>query len=248
MSGIHTVYRKSIGTNFVEVESKIYLPVTCYCRENSPVNSGYNGAFPEFFHGFYKGSSYGLDIGIMYRNGSYRLFFYSYKNTQSTQWFTSSKTFNIGDTYESRLFTLKSFFQNGYLVTRCYNSSGTLVASLDVFLEPAAYASMSQGCTINREMCLALNKNSAGEYTLPAPCYFSQAKWTQTKMKTASGTVVAMTNSNTTTQHGKKDNGTPDNTYAKNDSLNVMEGGYVADVATATFDKEHEPYKVKPIS
>lgn len=246
MSGIHTVYRKSTGTNFVGVESKIYLPATCVCRENNPTSSGYNGAFPEFFHGFYKGSSYGLDIGIIYKSGSYRLFFYSYANTQSTQWFTSSQTFNVGSTYDSRLFTLKSYFQDGYLITRCYNSSGTVVASLDVFLNSTAYASMSQGCTINREMCLAINKDSAGNINVPASCYFSQAKWTQTKMTTTSGSVVAMTNSNTTTQHGKVDSGTPTSTYAKQDSLGVTESGYVADVATATFDKS--TYPVKAIS
>lgn len=245
MGGIHTLYRKSTGSNFVAVESNIYLPVSCANRDNSPTGSGQNGAFPEFFHGFYKGSSYGLDIGIIYKNGAYYLAFYSYANTQPTQWFTSKNSFNVGSTYASRLFTLKSYFQDGYLVTRCHNSSGTLVASLDVKLTTAAYESMSQGCTINREMCLAINPNASGKFELPAECYFSQAKWTQTKMTTVSGTEVAMTNSNTTTLHGKIDNGLDEKVletvYAKNIRQGIMEGNYVADVATATFDKSNHP-------
>lgn len=241
MGGIHTLYRKSTGANFVAVESKIYLPASCANRDNSPTSSGQNGASPEFFHGFYKGSTYGLDIGIIYKNGAYYLAFYSYANTQPTKWFTSKNSFNVGSTYASRQFTLKSHFQDGYLVTRCYNSSNTLVASLDVKLTTAAYNSMSQGCTINREMCLAINPDASGNINVPANCYFSQAKWTQTKMTTASGNVVAMTNSNTTTLHGKVDAGTPTSTYDKRILSGVMESGYVADVATATFNKTSYP-------
>lgn len=223
------------------------MPVSCANRDNSPTGSGQNGAFPEFFHGFYKGSSYGLDIGIIYKNGAYYLAFYSYANTQPTQWFTSKNSFNVGSTYASRLFTLKSYFQDGYLVTRCHNSSGTLVASLDVKLTTAAYESMSQGCTINREMCLAINPDASGKCKFPADCYFSQAKWTQTKMTTVSGTEVAMTNSNTTTLHGKIDNGTlesgvsVEDVYADKIRQGIMEGNYVADVATATFELTKHP-------
>ena len=65
-------------------------------------------------------------------------------------------------------------------------------------------------------------------------------------MKTASGTVVAMTNSNTTTQHGKKDNGTPTNTYLSSDPVCVMEGGYMADVGSASFSEA--AYVPQPIS
>lgn len=242
MGGVHTAYRKSSSANYVAVESTIVLPQTSYCRENNA--DATNGAFPEFFHGFYKGSIYGLDIGIGYKNGSYRLFFYSYANTQSTQWFESNAFALTSD----RTYTLKTYFSGGYLITRCMNSSGTVVASLDVYLQPEAYTSMSQGCTINRELCIAINPSVKGgsSYTVPARAYFSQTKFTKTKMTTNTGSTVYMTTSNTTTQHGKIDNGTPTTTYESATRLNIMENGtYVADVATATFDKAN--IKVSPI-
>ena len=247
MSGVHTAYRKTTGTNFVEVQSTIILPTTIVYRENNPVSSGYNGAFPEFFHGFYKGDSYGLDAGILKKNGAYRLFFNSYPNTQSTGWFTSDP-FDVGTSLSSRTFTLRSFFSNGYLCTRCLNSNNIEVAALDVYLTTAAYNSMSQGCTINRELTLAINADSSGNYNFPADCYFSQTKITNTLLTTASEAQVKMNLNNTTTQHGKVD---PEltsiwktietNYYAKDGSFGVMEGDYVADVATATFNKGDYP-------
>ena len=248
MSGVHTAYRKTTGTNFVEVQSTIILPTTIVYRENNPVSSGYNGAFPEFFHGFYKGDSYGLDAGILKKNGAYRLFFNSYPNTQSTGWFTSDP-FDVGTSLSSRTFTLRSFFSNGYLCTRCYNSNNVEVAALDVYLTTAAYNSMSQGCTINRELTLAINADSLGNINIPANCYFSQTKIPNTLLTTASGAQVKMNLNNTTTQHGKLDpamqiNGVPDLLelhYDKRISVGVMEGDYVADVATATFNKDDYP-------
>lgn len=252
MSGIHVAYRKSTGTNFNQVESTIVLPTNCTYRDNRAVTVGntvkyYDGAFPEFFHGFYQGSTYGLDIGILYQAGVYKLFLYCYANVASQvdsngnkiTWYTSSKTFApASSSTTDRTFTLKSYFANGYLVTRCYNSSGTVVASLDVYLNPTAYAAMNNnGCTINREMCLAINKNENGTCTFPAGVSFTSTKFTKTKMTTVSGTVVAMTASNTTTNHGKRDSGCDKTTTAAYYSGNVTsttENGYNADTAYAS--------------
>ncbi len=252
MSGIHVAYRKSTGKNFNQVESTIVLPTNCTYRANRAVTVGgtvkyYDGAFPEFFHGFYQGSTYGLDIGILYQAGVYKLFFYCYANVASQvdssgnkiTWYTSSKSFvPASSSTIDRTFTLKSHFENGYLVTRCRNSSGATVASLDVYLNPTAYTAMNNnGCTINRELCLAINKNEKGTCTFPAGVSFTNTKFTKTKMTTVNGTIIEMTASNTTTNHNKRDTGCEiaiTQPYYNGNTVPTTENGYIADTAYAS--------------
>lgn len=251
MSGIHVAYRKSKGTNFNAVESTIVLPKMCTYRPNRVVSGKYcDGVFPEFFHGFYQASTYGLDIGILYQAGGYKLFFFSYPNVvvkktdgSRVTWYVSKQTFlPASEAMEDRTFTLKSYFANGYLVTRCLNAKGDKAASLDVFLNTAAYADMKKkGCTINREMCLAVNKNEKGTCTFPADASFSATKFTKTKMTAVDGTVVAMNLDNSITLHNKRDSGCEEaatkNCYSGGVTASVLEGSCAADVAEANLNK-----------
>ena len=77
---------------------------------------------------------------------------------------------------------------------------------------------------INRELCVAINKDENGKINLSVDCYFSQTKFTNTKMKTVSGEIIKMNISNTTTQHGKLD---PD-----------MTTGTTTTVINANYDKK----------
>lgn len=251
MSGIHVVYRKSKGNNFNAVESTIVLPKVCTCRSNHVVANKYcDGAFPEFFHGFYQASTYGLDIGILYQKDGFKLFFFSYPNVvvkktdgSRVTWYVSKQTFlPASEAMEDRTFTLKSYFANGYLVTRCFDAKGNKVASLDVFLNTAAYAALkNKGCTINREMCIAINKNEKGTCTFPAEVSFSAAKFTKTKLTTVDGTIVAMNLENTITLHNKRDAGCEEvatkDCYSGGVTASVLEGIYAADVAEANLNK-----------
>jgi hypothetical protein len=232
MAGIHTAYRQTNYYNFVAVSSELTLPTVYGCREND-YNSK-NGAFPEFFHGFYDSHNYGLDIGVIYKGGRFRLAFWSYHNTQPTQWFTSSG-FRVPS---NRRVILSSYFKNGYLVTRCKDTHGKVLACLDVKLTTKAYNVLSNGCYINREMVIAMNKNSDGKFEVPASAYFKNSKFSRTTLTNSHGQYIALTKYNSNTRKtGKVDPATPNKTYDYDISLNIMEHGYVTDIASATMDK-----------
>jgi len=241
MGGIHTVYRKTTDHNIIGVKSILTLPTGCEFRKNTVVgNSSYNGAFPEFFHGFYSTSSYGLDIGIIYK-GDFNLFFYSFANTQSSQWFEST-SFTVPN---NRIIELESWFENGYLATRCRDSEGKDLKSLDVYLTPEAYESMSKnGCTVYREMCLAVNQDSNGQFNMPANCRFINAKWDKTILTSNSNEKINLTKYNSSnSENNALDSGMPSNvdSYYGKSIKAVMDSEFVVDMASATLDKLELP-------
>ena len=244
MSGIHTIFRQSTSTSIISISSTLYLPKTTHYRKNVYENGIYkDGAFPEFFHGFYKGSQpYGLDAGVLYGEDGVRLFFFSYAETQATQRFISDNEIVVPT---NRMVTLKSWFENGNLCTRACDGSGNVLCKLDVPLIRAAYNAMTSGCSVNREMCLAMNTRC----TMPAPAYFSQTKFTDTIMCTKNGSEVKMSADNSTLKVNRVDLGVPSNYknyYAEKHLTATEVGGFIADVATATADKSQ--YPVSPIA
>lgn len=233
MGGVHVLYRKTNASTYVAANSTLYLPSTCYCRNN---NSSYEyGAFPEFFHGLYYGS-YGLDSGIGYKDGGFRILFWCNEYTASTQ---SGESAAFSRPTNGQV-VLRSYLSNGKLCTRVETTSGSTLASLDMTLISAAYTRLSAGCTINREATIAMN----APYTLPAPAYYSQFKFTNTTLTTVSGSYVALSTSNSYIYVKNKNDDLPSSYtsyYASNLLESVMEGNYVADVSTATMNKSTYP-------
>lgn len=69
-----------------------------------------------------------------------------------------------------------------------------MICDLDVWITLDAFNAMSSGCTINREMTLAVNnRKSTGKVELPANCYFSMAEFTDSRLIMRSGQEVRMT-------------------------------------------------------
>jgi hypothetical protein len=78
MGGIHVASRVSDEHNYVVAGSKLVLPSTADIKGIPNTSSGYGSVVPSFFHGFYKHTgTYGLDAGIFYANGVYRIFVFS---------------------------------------------------------------------------------------------------------------------------------------------------------------------------
>lgn len=242
MGGVHTVFRQTNAYNIVRTYSILYLPQKIACREN---NSQYlNGAFPEFFQGFYRGSEkQGLDAGLIYKNGTYYLCFWSYKETNATQWYEKP----LSSVPADRIVTLETWFQDGYACTRARDSKGIKLAALDVYLIPDAYHDMSTyGCSANREICIAANpeKEKPPVYVFPAKAYFGMTKFSDSKVTNTAGTVSVLSSSNSTVTYDRPDWGMPKNwedTYDSDQMAVTEDGGYIADVATATFDKKDCP-------
>lgn len=247
MGGVHTVFRQTKAYNIVRTYSILYLPQKVSCRENN--SQDLNGAFPEFFQGLYRGSeTNGFDAGIVYKEGTYYLCFWSYKETNATQWYDKP----LSSVPADRIVTLETWFQDGYACTRARSSNGTILAKLDVYLIPDAYHAMSTyGCSANREICIAVNPKikSPAEYEFPAQAYFSMTKFSDSKVTNTAGTVSVFSSSNSTVQYNRADVGMPKNwedTYDSDHMAVTEAGGYIADVATATFDKEK--YPITPLS
>lgn len=242
MGGIHVCERTTSNDDYIYVaaQSQLYLPTVLHSRPNHA--DGTNGAFPEFIHGFYVGG-YGLDIGLVYRS-SWSLDFFSYATVYPDQ-AEQSPSFEI----PAWNVMLKTYFENGHLIAQCTSEDGSRIyGDLSVKITADSYRRYQSGSQINREMLLAMNKGDNGSYNLPADAYYSQAKFTNTTLTTSSGSYVFMTSENSYPRYNKPDPDMPSVTGSyDSDTRSVTEfGKYVADVTTATLDKNK--YQITPIS
>lgn len=243
MGGIHVCERTTNDDIYVAAQSQLYLPTVLHSRPNEA--DGTNGAFPEFIHGFYVGDDYGLDIGLVYRS-SWSLDFFSYATVYPGK-AEQSPSFEI----PAWNVMLKTYFEGGQLVAQCTSEDGSRVyGELHVDITGDSYQGILSGSRVNREMLLAMNSDGAHppQYHLPAEAYYSQAKFTNTTLTTASGSYVFMTSENSYPRYNRPDPDMPSVTsWYDSDTRSVTEfGKYVADVTTATLDKEK--YSITPIS
>jgi hypothetical protein len=247
MSGVHSIFRATNTAVYTAASTTILLPDVVAYRSN---DANYkNGAFFEVFHGFYKGN-YGLDIGIIYDDKGFRLVCGSLAGTASSTWMDKDDNGNFlllnakpGDTV-----VLNTSLVNGYIKADCLKN-GTLLNSISFYLNEAAYNTLLAGSYVNREICIAINKNAAGVIEPYGNCYFRKCKASKTTLTTASGTYVAMNSSNSNvTNNGKPDDPACLTSYADEITTNQMDGNFVWDQATATFNKRDWPIsKIKTL-
>lgn len=245
MGGIHVCERTTSDYDYIYVaaQSQLYLPTVLHSRPNHA--DGTNGAFPEFIHGFYVGVDYGLDIGLVYRS-SWSLDFFGYTAVYPDQ-AKQSPPFEI----PAWTVMLKTYFESGQLIAQCTSEDGSRVyGELHVDITGDSYRRYQSGSQINREMLLAMNPDQpkGTHYNLPADAYYSQSKFTNTTLTTASGSYVFMTSENSYPRYDRPDPDMPSVTGSyDSDTRSVTEfGKYVADVTTATLDKNK--YQITPIS
>ena len=238
--GVHTLFRATNAASYKAASTTILLPDVVAYRSND-VNYK-NGAFFEVFHGFYKGN-YGLDMGILYDANGFRMFCGSLSGTAASTWIDKDAngnflTFNArpGDTI-----VLNTTLVNGYIKADVLKG-GNQIKSISYYLNATAYNALAAGSFINREVTIAVNKNSAGAIEPYGNCYFRNCKVSKTTLTTASGSYVAMntTNSNNI-NNGKLDDPVSGTSYDDEIITNIMDGNFVWDQATATFNKRDWP-------
>lgn len=175
--------------------SKLVLPERIGMRPNDGGDK--NGAFPEFIHGFYHNN--GLDAGLLYStsidpNGGYYLFVNG--NPGVCDWAQNNTKIPLPT---NRTVYLYSHLQGGEICNEVYSDRelNNRLSYLNATIYPDAYKLMINGCTINREMTLAVNKRiSTNDYELPAECYFSATEFTESRSYTTRNSAVRMTADN----------------------------------------------------
>lgn len=189
-NGQHIVLRASNSQTYIAANSTLRLPTNCDCRED---NGGYNGVFPEFFHGFYS-DNYGLDVGILYwgdvRYGKYWKLFCG-GDAVVGGWNDCYVLLNKGETVN--LVTYKS---GSNMICQAI-VGGSTRATLTTGLTTAAANEFANGCRVNRELTCASNVSNY----IPSSAYFSDATWSNTTLTTTNYNYVALTTSNSWATH-----------------------------------------------
>ncbi|WP_313344212.1 hypothetical protein [Sedimentibacter sp.] len=222
MGGVHVVQRKTNSSIYKGAISTIKLPISCTYRPND--SSYKNGAFPEFIQGLFRGS-YGFDAGILYKGGSFYLFFYPLNGTTTSVdgiWEEKLIPSNIAAvgreiTFEISINSMKYLFIN--------ITYGTLSTSLPVLLTNNAYTQLTQnGGQYVREMVIAINPDSSGNINVPTGASFTGAVFKNTALTTISNTNPVLSSTNSTSYINVFDSGTPSSTYTKTITQSGMTG------------------------
>lgn len=243
-AGVHVAYRKTKHSFYVAAASTLKLPTEVGYRPND--SNSYNGAFPEFFHGFYVGQ-YGLDTGIMYGedgNGDvgFLLCFNAIGNTYASGWYNNSVMRGVGKGDTVQLITS---FVNGYLKTDCTTASGSVLDSYSIYLTPVAYGALSSGSVMHREITLAMNADESGRAEVPAPAYFKDAEFSRTTLTTNRGEYVKLELNNSNDSGSYTYDPEADvSTYSQTPKSQIGsedDDGYARDTCSATFDRTSYP-------
>ena len=227
MGGYHVPNRDTNSQIYVAIASKLQIPSEFDCVSDS--SGQYDGIFPEFFHGFYKGSTYGIDIGVIYRNKKWMLSFHALnKATKNPQDPLSGEekvvSLTAGQTYVLK----SSLVPPNYLRTSIETTGGSVLGIFDIYITQNAYNAFAAGAAINRECCIAANRNPY----IPSAAYYKNAKFFESTLTTTSGTYVKMSTSNSR-RNIYSDDGTIDSTryrYSESET-----NGYVSDTSSISF-------------
>lgn len=176
MGGWHIAHRATDRSGYIGVVSTIKLPKRCGSQNDDP--GKYNGVFPEFIHGFYAGG-YGIDIGIVYRNGNFEIFYHALNGTCKYTDPTPSNPpvrLNVskGDTIQ-----LKTYINNNgrSIVAEVWKGSNRLGFYETEFTSSAARKYV-HGARLNREIVMAANRKNY----IPCSAYFSDITMSDTML------------------------------------------------------------------
>lgn len=234
MAGIHTVYRKTNSKNILSAFSRLVLPApgNYDCEDNDTEYN--NGAFPEFFHGFYDNGN-GFDAGVIYSKGRWRAFV---SFTGMTPWAESSTGFTVPS---NREIAIRTYLSGNYLILQIQNSTGTEIDKVHYYLPSQFKRLMLVGAQFNREMTIAVNPNSDKIVTSPKRAYYRNATFKNTSITISGGTTESLSTSNSHVRNNRKiDPGTPTDTYDDIESSKMV-NGFVHDNSSATFHKKLYP-------
>lgn len=223
MGGYHVAHRATDNSNYIAIASTLKLPNNCACEDDSALGV-YDGVFPEFMHGFYK-SIYGLDVGVVYRDDIFKLFYNSFSNTCTSTYNEKDINVSKGDTIE-----LKTYLSGNNIIAEVWKNS-VKVDSLDVPLTSSASQSFAGGAKINRELVIAANRNPY----IPCDAFFSDTTFSRSTLTTTSYSYEKLRKSNSVlTRYA--DEGTMDgNRYGYITPVVEDSDGYVIDTGSCDF-------------
>ncbi len=172
--GYHVAHRATKNANYIGIASTLKLPSNCNC-ENDSAPGVWDGVFPEFFHGFYR-SSYGLDVGVIYRSGTFKLFYNGFSNTCNPTYDEITINASKGDTIE-----LRTYLSGTNIVAQALKNSSS-IGTLNVPLTSIAAQYFASGAKLNRELTIAANRYPY----IPSAAYFSDTTFSRTTLTTTS--------------------------------------------------------------
>ena len=242
MAGVHTVYRTTngISSNYTGMEGNLKLPSLYGARPNE--GNYKNGAFPEFFYGFYPYSdlSKGLDCGIICEKSGYKLFIADNGNGSLKKSWDESTILSISNGAD---ITLKATIDSNKLYLECLIGSSLKKSLSAEFASTSIYNKFMKGCWVNREMCLSINPDKNGKINLVPAASFIKAKFYNTSLIATNGTKAALTKSNSK-EYYWEDSGFPKTNYYDDTrpvGIDITINGHVSDEASATTDKITAP-------
>ncbi len=145
MGGIHASVRTTSDNNYIGMQNKLVLPSNATSISATGANIK-----PEFINGIYKGN-YGLDIGVVYEDGAFKLFYWALAGT--TQGSQASKDITIGASFGEHI-TLKTYLNGSKITCQAIRANG-VTKSLDCPLSPSAQNAFANGVAFIREMVIA---------------------------------------------------------------------------------------------
>lgn len=228
MGGWHITHRATKNSNYKGVTTTIDLPSKCGCENDTP--GKYDGVFPEFIHGFY-GGSYGLDVGIVFRNNQFQIFYHSLKGTCTYQDPTNDNppvvlsSVDKEDTIKLRT-TVSNHSQ---IILAEVLKNNYCIGSYEVPLTKGAYNHFKEnGAIINREILMASNRHNY----IPCNAYYSDILMRDTSLTTIHNHTEKLTKRNSVRKIFS-DEGNLNGSLYEQDSWE--DSGYIFDLGSCDF-------------
>ncbi len=210
MGGIYLTRRKVNNTNYIGMDAKLTLPTSISSDDTRKIK-------PEFFFGVYKRnlnltvpnvttsnpndfetiSELGMDIGVVYQNSSFRLFYWSLPYTTPRYGASSNsdqgKDISLSGVSVGDQITLRVYL-NGNKITCQAKKNNNIIATLDCPLSTYSLNAFSNGIEFSREMTIAADP----DYIVnPCNVYYYDTYFSEGNLTTSSGTNEKVSDSNT---------------------------------------------------
>ncbi|MFC5703210.1 hypothetical protein ACFPVX_18125 [Cohnella faecalis] len=208
--GIHFVRASLYGQGYVGSNGFLTIPAS-YSANNV------NQTHPEFFYGMYRDTHTcstpcgpGLDIGILYKNGTWKFFSNlnsaAYTQTPINQAWDDGQTISLspGQTIQMQVLLVQNANGTYKAELVVWNNSGTWLGTYSRQVNTAWAVAWKQDGKVNREQSLASNQ-AAGVPYLTDGSYFYDSVWGKGWLIHQNGTWYAWNDSKTYSALFKED-------------------------------------------
>lgn len=226
MGGWHIAHRSTNNDDLIGIVSNIRLPNRCGCQNDD--YGKYNGVFLEFIHGFYK-SCYGIDIGIVYRNEKFQIFYHALNGTCEYSDPTPSNPPVILDVNKGDLIILRSYInRNGQSLVSEVIKDEQMIGKYETYFTKQASKAYIKGARINREIVMAANRKNY----IPTNAFFSDTKMFNTMLTNRYYEHIKLSKSNSKLKCFSDENNMDSSKYG---IIVTKEDGYINDMGSCDF-------------